>query len=138
MIVNGTPLDDVLRFVGIGKVPNYVIFGDTMNGVTVTDMQTPVPVGTRAITVMHSLKRAEKTSCTRCGKCVTVCPMGLPVYLAMRYYERRDVDTAASFGAEHCSGCGACSAVCPSGIDVTDIMRRLKRHKRSSDIPDRK
>ena len=64
--------------------------------------------------------------------------MGLPVYLAMRYYERRDIDTAASFGAEHCSGCGACSAVCPSGIDVTDIMRRLKRHKRSSDIPDRK
>ncbi len=132
MIVNGTPLEDILRFVGVGKVPNYVIFGDTMNGVTITDMQTPVPVGTRAITVMHSLRQPEKTSCTRCGKCVTVCPMGLPVYLAMRYYERGDIDTAASFGAENCTGCGACSAVCPSGIETSDIMCSLKRHRRSA------
>ncbi len=131
MIVNGTPLEDVLRFVGVNKVPNFVIFGDTMNGVAVTDMQIPVPAGTRAITVMHSLSYQEKTACTRCGKCVTVCPMGLPVYLAMRYYENGDVGQAASFGAEQCSGCGACSAVCPSGIETADIMRGLKKYKRS-------
>ena len=131
MIVNGTPLEDVLRFVGVNKVPNFVIFGDTMNGVAVTDMQIPVPAGTRAITVMHSLSYQKKTACTRCGKCVTVCPMGLPVYLAMRYYENGDVGQAASFGAEQCSGCGACSAVCPSGIETADIMRGLKKYKRS-------
>ncbi len=131
VIVNGTPLEDVLRFVGVNKVPNYVIFGDTMNGVTVTDLQTPVPVGTRAITVMHSLRPPAKTSCTRCGKCVTVCPMGLPVYLAMRHVERGEEEAAASFGAERCTGCGACSAVCPSGIEVSDIMRRLKKKRRS-------
>ena len=131
VIVNGTPLEDVLRFAGVNKVPNYVIFGDTMNGVTVTDLQTPVPVGTRAITVMHSLRTPRKSPCTRCGKCVTVCPMGLPVYLAMRYYIRGDCDTAASFGAERCTGCGACSAVCPSGIETADIMRGLKKRRRS-------
>lgn len=127
VIVNGTPLEDVLRFVGVNKLPNYVIFGDTMNGVTVTDLQTPVPIGTRAITVMHSLRPMQKSSCTRCGKCVTVCPMGLPVYLAMRYHERGDDETAALFGAERCTGCGACSAVCPSGLEASDIMRSLKK-----------
>lgn len=130
IVVNGTPLEDVLRFVGVNKVPNYVIFGDTMNGVTVTDMSTPVPLGTRAITVMHSLIRPEKTSCTRCGRCVAVCPMGLPVYLAMRSHERGNVEEAASFGAEKCTGCGACSAVCPSGLEPADVMRTLKRYKR--------
>ena len=30
-----------------------------------------------------------------------------------------------------CSGCGACSAVCPSGIETADIMRGLKKYKRS-------
>ena len=58
--------------------------------------------------------------------------MGLPVYLAMRYYERGDIDTASSFGAENCTGCGACSAVCPSGIETSDIMCSLKRHRRSA------
>ncbi len=131
VIVNGTPLEDVLRFAGVSKMPNYVIFGDTMNGVTVRDLRTPVPVGTRAITVMNSLSTHHKTPCTRCGKCVTVCPMGLPVYLAMRYYIRGDRNTAASFGAERCTGCGACSAVCPAGIETADIMRGLKKLKRS-------
>ncbi len=138
IIVNGTPLEDVLRFAGVNRVPNYVIFGDTMNGVTVTDMQTPVPIGTRAITVMHSLTRPDKLACTRCGKCVTVCPMGLPVYLAMRHYERGEVEKASLFGAEQCTGCGACSAVCPSGMETADIMRRLKRHRRSQDVTQEK
>ena len=131
VIVNGTPLEDVLRFAGVKKEPNYVIFGDTMNGVTVTDIRTPVPLGTRAITVMNSLSTHVKTPCTRCGKCVTVCPMGLPVYLAMRYYSRGDRETAASFGAERCTGCGACSAVCPAGIETSSIMRGLKKFKRT-------
>ena len=123
----GTTIEDVLRFVGVNKLPRYVILGDTMTGITVTDIKTPVTAGMRAITVMHSLRPMQKSSCTRCGKCVTVCPMGLPVYLAMRYHERGDDETAALFGAERCTGCGACSAVCPSGLEASDIMRSLKK-----------
>lgn len=127
VVINGTTIEDVLRFAGINKVPNYVILGDTMTGITVDDLKTPIVAGTRAITVMHSLPRNEKSSCTRCGKCVTVCPMDLPVYEAIRHHERGQIDAAAQFGAEHCTGCGACSAVCPSAIEVADIMRNLKQ-----------
>ncbi len=129
VVVNGTPIEDVLRFVGVNKVPNYVIFGDTMTGNTVSDLQTPIVAGTRAITVMNSLSRPDKTSCTRCGKCVTVCPMDLPVYEAMRHYERGEIDEASQFGAEYCSGCGACSAVCPASLETAQIMRNLKKVK---------
>lgn len=129
IVVNGTPIEDVLRFVGVNKVPNYIIFGDTMTGSTVSDLKTPVVAGTRAITVMNSLSKPEKTSCTRCGKCVAVCPMDLPVYEAMRHYERGEIDKASQFGAERCSGCGACSAVCPSSLEIAQVMRNLKKVK---------
>lgn len=126
VVVHGTPINDVLRFAGVNQPPNYVIFGDTMTGKTVDDLEMPVVAGTRAITVMHSLTKAERTACTRCGKCVSVCPMELPVYQAMREYERGRINEAAAFGAEQCSGCGACSAVCPAGLEVAHIMRHLK------------
>lgn len=130
IVVHGTPIDDVLRFVGVSRHPRYVIMGDTMTGKTVTDLKTPVIAGTRAITVMNSLAKPDKTACTRCGKCVEVCPMGLPVYEAIRLYERGQIKEAAGFGAEQCSGCGGCSAVCPAGLEVAHIMRNLKRVKK--------
>ena len=127
VVVNGTTIEDVLRYVGVTRFPRYVILGDTMTGLTVSDLQTPVTAGTRAITVMHDIPRRQKTDCIRCGKCVTVCPMDLPVYEAIRYHERGEIDKAAQFGAQYCTGCGACSAVCPSAIETADIMRNLKK-----------
>lgn len=132
VVVNGTPVEDVLRFVGVNKMPNYVIAGDTMTGVTISDMQTPVIAGMRALTVMNSLSRSDKKPCTRCGRCVGVCPMELLPYEAMRLYERGEIDRAAEFGAERCTGCGACSAVCPSSLEVANIMRNLKKIKRAA------
>lgn len=133
VVVNGTPIEDVLRFVGVNKVPNYVIAGDTMTGITIADLKTPVIAGMRALTVMNSLNRLNKSACTRCGKCVTVCPMDLLPYEAMRLYERGEIHKAAEFGAKNCTGCGACSAVCPSSIEVANIMRKLKRVKTASE-----
>lgn len=130
VVINGTPVEDVLRFVGVNKVPNYVIAGDTMTGTTITDLQTPVIAGMRALTVMNSLNRPNQNACVRCGKCVSVCPMDLLPYEAMRLYERGEIDKAAEFGAEHCTGCGACSAVCPSSLEVANIMRNLKKFKK--------
>ncbi len=130
VVVNGTPLEDVLEFVGLTKVPHYVIAGDTMTGVTISDSLTPITVGMRAVTVMSNLSLPEKTVCTRCGRCVTTCPMSLMPYEAMRLYERGDINKAAEFGAEYCTGCGACSAVCPASLDVANIMRNLKKVKR--------
>ena len=56
--------------------------------------------------------------------------MELPVYEALRHYERGETELAADFGAEQCSGCGACSAVCPAGWEVAHIMRHLKQDKK--------
>lgn len=134
VVVNGTPIEDVLRFVGVGKVPNYVIAGDTMTGVTVSDIKTPVIAGMRAITVMNSLSRPESSQCIRCGRCVTVCPMDLLPSEAMRLYELGEIDRAAEFGAQYCTSCGACSAVCPSSLEVARIMRKLKQIKRKQRI----
>ncbi|MBQ5544856.1 MAG: 4Fe-4S dicluster domain-containing protein [Clostridia bacterium] len=130
VVINGTPLEDVLRVAGITRPPRYVILGDTMTGKTTDDLQTPVVTGMRAITLMNRLEKPDKTECTRCGKCVAVCPMELPVYEALRHYERGETELAADFGAEQCSGCGACSAVCPAGWEVAHIMRHLKQDKK--------
>lgn len=129
VVVNGTPIEDVLRFAGVNKMPNYVIVGDTMTGVTVSDLNAPIIAGMRAITVMHSLSHREQGKCTRCGRCVEVCPMDLFPSEAVRLHELGEIERAAELGAQYCTGCGACSAVCPSSLEVADIMRKLKKIK---------
>ncbi len=130
VVVNGTPIEDVLRFAGVSKMPNYVIVGDTMTGVTVSNLNAPIIAGMRAITVMHSLSHREQGKCTRCGRCVEVCPMDLFPSEAVRLHELGEIERAAEFGAQYCTSCGACSAVCPSSLEVAGIMRKLKKIKR--------
>ena len=51
--------------------------------------------------------------CVRCGKCITVCPMGLdPTRLVTSIENGRDQQALAE-GAMDCIECGSCSYICP-------------------------
>ena len=87
----------------------------------------PVIPGIRGICAMSELPMPQKRSgCVSCGRCTEVCPRNLFPSEAVRMYEARKYDEAASFGAKDCAACGACSAVCPAGVEVTEIMLELQ------------
>lgn len=105
-----------------------VISGGPMMGFTVGDLTTPITKGTSGITVLthDEVRRADETTCVRCGRCVDVCPLNLvPTKIAMagRY---EDWDMARRYHLKACMECGCCGYVCPASIALVQLIRTAK------------
>ena len=126
VVPTGTTIEYVLKEVGMRRVPEYIILGDTMRGVTCTSLDIPITPGMRGVCAMSSLDLPEKAvGCVSCGRCVEVCPRQIFVSEAVRLYERGAKKHAVRLDVTRCDGCGACSAVCPSGIEISAMMDEL-------------
>ena len=126
IVPTGVTVDYILREAGLRRVPEYVILGDTMRGVTCRDTDIPVMPGIRGICAMSSLDLPSKAQgCISCGRCVEVCPRQIFVSEIARLCERGAKKQALRLGVSRCDGCGACSAVCPSGIELSAMMEEL-------------
>lgn len=121
----GLSLDDVV-----------VLDGGPMMGHLVTDLDVPVTKTTSSIVVLKksALAAPPETACTRCGRCVEVCPNRLsPLFLYEGISRRRGKDSDAAEdefirrGGMECSGCGCCSYICPSGIQLSARIYAMKK-----------
>lgn len=127
----GTPIQSVIDYCGglpedIGKV----ISGGPMMGKAISDLSAPTVKTTSALLLMSKKEssRKEETNCLRCGKCVTVCPMGLePIKLAQLAENRLWKDTEKSYAMD-CIECGSCLYTCPAGRPLLDLIRVSKNH----------
>lgn len=63
--------------------------------------------------------------CINCGKCTSVCPVGILPVLIMKNYE--DSKKVEDLKPEKCIECGLCSYVCPSKIEVREFVRIAKK-----------
>ena len=84
--------------------------------------------GTSGVVVLTAdeVRRAEETTCIRCGRCVDVCPLHLvPSKLAMaaRY---KDWDLAKTYHMMACMECGCCAYTCPASIPLVQLIRMGK------------
>ena len=72
------------------------------------------------------VKKADETSCVRCGRCVDQCPLNLvptKIALAARH---GDWDLAARYHIMACMECGCCAYNCPSRIPLVQLIRMGK------------
>lgn len=69
--------------------------------------------------------RFDKTTCTHCGECATVCPE--PQVLNLKRLEERGL----VFSGE-CSNCGRCTPVCPEGSLQFDFRPLIARHNQAA------
>lgn len=105
-----------------------VVAGGPMMGFTISDLSTPVTKGTSGITVLtrRDVRKAEETSCVRCGRCVDACPLRLvPTKLAMAA-RHRDWALARKYHLQACMECGSCAYECPASIPLVQLMRMGK------------
>ncbi len=122
----GVSYSDVLEFCG-GFKPDAAraVSGGPMMGFTIGDMDSPVTKGTSGLTILthDEIKKAEETTCVRCGRCVDVCPLDLvPTKIAMASkYKAWDIAKAYSLLA--CVECGCCSYTCPASIPLVQLIR---------------
>jgi electron transport complex protein RnfC len=102
-----------------------VVSGGPMMGKALNSLEAPVVKGTSGLLLFaeeHSL-RVPTRACIRCGRCVSVCPMGLEPILLAQYAERSMWDEAEANIIMDCMECGSCHYTCPSGRPLLDFIR---------------
>ena len=125
----GTPFEEVLSAAeGLRDDVLKIISGGPMTGTQVFDTSVPVIKTTSGILALSSKETAlfEEGPCLRCGKCVSVCPMGLMPLNISRAGRTNDSDLALKLNAADCVECGCCSYICPARRNLLESIRLAK------------
>jgi electron transport complex protein RnfC len=96
-----------------------------MMGKALGNAEVPVVKGTSGIVILpdEESKRAAIQPCVRCGKCISVCPMGLEPYLLMPLAQQNKTDRLEISHVMDCVECGSCSYTCPAARPLLDYIR---------------
>jgi electron transport complex protein RnfC len=126
MVRIGTSVNELIEKAGgLPEDTGKIISGGPMMGKALNSLETPVVKGTSGILIMtkKESKRVEIQNCIRCGKCITVCPMGLEPYLLAQVAENTNYEAAEKERIMDCIECGSCHYKCPSGRPLLDYLR---------------
>lgn len=129
MVRIGTPVQNLIDQIGgLPEDTGKVVNGGPMMGKALRDLNVPVTKGTSGILILNKkdAPRKEYLNCIRCGKCVTVCPMGLEPFLLMTYGEKQMWGDAETNHVMDCIECGSCSFTCPAHRPLLDYIRHGK------------
>jgi electron transport complex protein RnfC len=114
-----------------GKEAVKALAGGPMMGVAMGSLDVPIQKQNNGLTLLAEdpVVAAEKlmTSCLRCGRCTTVCPVGLmPQLMAeaaiagnLERYEKK------LYGLE-CIQCGSCTVACPAKRPLMQVFKHAK------------
>lgn len=133
----GTPIRQLIDSCGGMKgKPAKVVAGGPMMGFTFYDLDTPVTKGTSGILVLTAKEAgaAPQTACLSCGKCVSVCPMGLNPTKMFKLVDHQDYTGAMDIGLMDCKECGCCAYTCPAHIPLVQGMRLGKKMARKKKV----
>ena len=99
-----------------------------MMGRAICNLDGSVTKGTSGVLLMDASEstRSEAGPCIRCGKCVSVCPMGLEPYLINAMTKKGRIAETESLHPYDCIECGSCSFTCPARIPLLDYIRLAK------------
>lgn len=122
----GTPISALVEKAGglpenLGKV----IGGGPMMGKALMSVEAPIVKGSSGILLMpvKEARRVDVKTCIRCGRCITVCPMGLEPYILAQEVLHEMWDSVEADKVMDCIECGSCHYTCPSGRPLLDYIR---------------
>jgi electron transport complex protein RnfC len=122
----GTPVSELIEKAGgLPENTGKVISGGPMMGKSLTSLDVPVVKGTSGILIMPEpeSKRVPVLNCVRCGRCISVCPMGLEPVLLAQLSENLLFERAEKERIMDCIECGSCHYTCPAGRPLLDYLR---------------
>ncbi|NSW46263.1 MAG: electron transport complex subunit RsxC [Bacteroidales bacterium] len=122
----GTPIQALIdQCGGLPENTEKIINGGPMMGKALVSTEVPVTKGTSGILIFTNemSHRMPVYSCIRCGKCVSVCPMGLEPILLEKLVENKNWEMAESEHIIDCIECGSCHYTCPAGRPLLDMIR---------------
>ena len=122
----GVPVSLLIEHAGgLPADTGKVINGGPMMGKALTSLEVPVVKGMSGIVIMtgKDAPRASVANCIRCGRCVSVCPMGLSPYLLAAATDNGNLELVEQSRIMDCMECGCCHFTCPSGRPLLDQLR---------------
>lgn len=126
----GVPFRELIEAAGgLACEPGKIIMGGPMMGVAGYSLDVPVVKGTSAILAFapDDVAMRPETSCLRCGRCVSVCPMHLMPAQLNAYSTHMDYEKCEQYNVLDCIECGCCSYVCPAKRHLVQSMRTAKQ-----------
>ena len=122
----GTPVTALIE--ATGGMPDdtgKVVSGGPMMGKALAMTDVPVTKGTSGIIMFPAdvSRRAEVMPCIRCGKCSSVCAMGLEPWLISVLAQKAMYEKAEQEKITDCMECGACAYTCPAKRPLLDYIR---------------
>jgi electron transport complex protein RnfC len=126
MVRIGTPVSALIDATGgMPEDTGKIISGGPMMGKAIGDVSVPVVKGSSGILLIpdDDSKRRKIQPCIRCGKCITVCPMGLEPYLLMPFSQKSMFGKLEDNKILDCIECGSCSYICPADRPLLDYIR---------------
>lgn len=122
----GTSISALIEVAGgLPDDTGKIISGGPMMGRALSNADAPITKGTSGILIMteKESKRNPTMNCIRCGRCITVCPMGLEPFLLAKLAENQTWDEAEAEHILDCMECGSCQYTCPSARPLLDNVR---------------
>ena len=134
IVPDGASFAELLEFAGglkDGVNVKKALCGGPMMGIAMSTLDVPIQKQNNGLVLLiedaAEKAEAEMAACLHCGRCTTVCPLGLmPQLMADAFidgdYERFEKKL---YGLE-CMQCGSCTYVCPSR---RPLMQQFKQAK---------
>ncbi|RUT77969.1 electron transport complex subunit RsxC [Ancylomarina longa] len=122
----GTPVHDLIDAAGgLPEDTGKVIGGGPMMGKALSNLEVPLTKGSSGLLLLprEEAIRKDSKNCIRCGKCVSVCPMGLEPFLLMVLAEKKNYERLEKDAVMDCIECGSCSFTCPANRPLLDYIR---------------
>ena len=122
----GTPINQLVEAAGgLPEDTGKVVIGGPMMGKAVSTITAPVTKGTSGVLILPQdvSIRPESYNCIRCGRCVSVCPMGLEPYLIKNMVVVKMFEELEKEGVLDCIECGSCAYTCPARVPLMDYIR---------------
>ncbi len=126
MVRIGTNVQELIEAAGgLPEDTGKVISGGPMMGKAVASTDIPVAKGTSGILMLPNTEsdRNPVKNCIRCGRCVSVCPMGLSSYYLASTAKKEMWEEAEKAHIMDCIECGSCSYICPASRPILDYIR---------------
>ncbi len=125
----GTPISNLIEAAGgVPEDTGKVVNGGPMMGKALSNLDTPVTKGTSGVLLFSKQETSRKQvlNCIRCGRCASICPMGLEPYLLAVLADHQKNEDCENERIMDCMECGSCLYICPSGRPLLDHIRNGK------------
>lgn len=126
MVRLGTPTSQLIEAAGgMPEDTGKVVSGGPMMGKALKSLEAPIGKGSSGVLLFKEAEATRKPiqPCIRCGKCVSVCPMGLEPYLLMTLSDKKMWEESEKERTMDCIECGSCMYTCPADRPLLDYIR---------------